>query len=109
MQRTNEKASFISASSLHGKTNALNRASTLPPTTFGTGWDATWSWPWSGELGSGAAGHCAASFSSNPSFKTSSSTSLPRALENPLSSPEMTKPHFSSTRMEAALSLAARA
>ncbi len=42
-------------------------------------------------------------------FKMNSSTSLPLACEYPLSSSNLSNPHFSSTRMDARLSLAARA
>ena len=43
------------------------------------------------------------------SFRMNSSTSSPRALANPLSSPEIANPHFSSTRKDATLSFTVRA
>lgn len=46
---------------------------------------------------------------SAPSVRTNSSTSSPRALAKPRSSPEISKPHFCRTRTEPRLSLAARA
>src|ERR671917_1434807 len=46
---------------------------------------------------------------SAPSVRTNPSTSSPRALAKPLSSPEISKPHFCRTRIEPRLSLATRA
>jgi len=43
------------------------------------------------------------------SSKNTSSISVPRALANALAEPRIAKPHFSRTRMEATLSLAALA
>src|SRR3989442_433350 len=43
-----------------------------------------------------------------PSSKMTSSISLARAFANPLPYPEIVNPHFSMTRIEATLSLAAR-